>query len=322
MELTKDKILTLYTNMVRARKLDEFMVNALYRGKVLSFYHSGQGEEAVSAGAYSFLKDDDYVTLTHRGHGLGYIIAKGGSAKEFVAEHYGKAGGATRGLTGWHYVDPEKGMLGYSGVLGSCFSISLGWGMAAKMNQKRQVSVCIFGDGTSGRGTIHEAMNMASLMKLPIIYICNNNGMAQFTPIAHAYPKSDIAALAAGYDIPGVVVDGQDVIAVHEAVSAAVERARDGNGPAMVECKTIRYRAHSEGIPDVVHYTARTPEAITELKKRDPILLFRAKLMNDKLLTEADVKRIDELADAEAAEAEKFAEESPFPDPKVLSETF
>ena len=321
MELTKEKLLTLYANMVRARKMDELMVNALAQGKVVSFYHSGQGEEAVSAGAFSFLNDDDYVTLTHRGHGIGYILAKGGSANEYVAEHYGKSGGSTRGMTGWHYVDPDKGMLGSSGVLGSCFSISLGWGMAAKMNEQRQVTVCVFGDGTSGRGTIHEAMNMASLMKLPIVYVCNNNGMAQFTPISDAYPKSDIAALAAGYDIPAVVVDGQDVMAVHEAVSAAVERARDGSGPAMVECKTLRFRTHSEGIPDVVHYKERTPETIAELKKRDPILLFRAKLMKDQLLTEEDVKRIDNLADDEVTAAEKFAEESPFPDPAVLSET-
>ena len=274
----------------------------------------------MSTGAYTFLNDDDYVTLTHRGHGVGYIIAKGGSTKEFVAEHYGKTGGSTRGFTGWHYVDPEKGMLGYSGVLGSCFSISVGWGLAAKMNQKGQVVVCIFGDGTSGRGTLHESMNMASLMKLPIIYVCNNNGMGQFTPIEDAYPRSDIAALAAGYDMPGVVVDGQDVIAVHETVQAAVEKARAGEGPAMVECKTVRYRAHSEGIPDVVHVKERAPEDIAALKKRDPILLFRAKLMDDNLLSEEDVKRMDEKADKEVAECREFAEKSPYPNPDVLKE--
>ena len=320
MKLNNDQMILLYRNLVRTRKADELIVRGLAEGKVLSFYHSSQGEEAVPVGCCTFLRDDDYVTLTHRGHGIGYFLSKGGALKEFVAEHYGKATGSTKGITGWHSLDPEKGMLGYSGIIGSAFSISVGWGLAAKKHGKQQVAVCFFGDGTSNRGTLHEAMNMASLWKLPILYVCQNNGLAQHMPIEDAYPKKDIAELGAGYNIPSVVVDGQDVLAVHDACQTAVERARAGEGPSLIECKTCRYRSHSEGIPDAVHYTERTREEIEALKNRDPIILFQNKLLEKGVLSQADVERIDGEVDTEMKEAEKFAADSPFPDPKILEE--
>jgi pyruvate dehydrogenase E1 component alpha subunit len=320
MKLDKDQLIELYTNLVRARKLDELTCKGLQEGRVLGFYHSGQGEEAVPVGGCTFLREDDYIYAHHRGHGLAYILSKGASPMGFLAEHYGKATGSCNGISGFHNIYPELGILGFSGTIGSAFPLALGWGVAAQFNGKQQVVVCFFGDGNSNRGTLHEAMNTASLWKLPIVWACQNNLYAQFMPIKDAYAKEDIADLAAGYDMPGVVVDGQDVLAVHEAIQAAVERARAGDGPSMVECKTYRFRTHSEGTRDISHYEPRPPEEVEAWKKRDPIKLFQEKLINQGVLSEADVERIDQQAIAEAEEVERFAVESPKPDPAILKE--
>ncbi|MBW2061545.1 MAG: thiamine pyrophosphate-dependent dehydrogenase E1 component subunit alpha [Deltaproteobacteria bacterium] len=318
MELKKEQLINLYTLMVRTRKLDELTIKGLQEGKVLAFYHSGQGSEALAVGAIAFLRPDDYAWGHHRGHGIGYLLAKGADGKEFLAEHYGKATGSCLGVSGFHYADPELGVLGAAGTIGSVFPISLGWGLAAKKNKRQQVMVSVFGDGGSNRGTLHEAFNLSSVWKLPIVWICDNNGMAQFMPIKDAYAREDIADLAAGYDMPGVVVDGMDVLAVQEAVQAAVARARAGDGPSLVEAKTIRYRSHSEGSPDVVHNQPRSEEKIEAWKKRDPIESFKAKLLEQGMLTEADVDKINQEADAEMAEIEKFCTDSPPPDVSVL----
>ncbi len=313
MKLEKEQLLKLYTNLVRARKLDELTVAAFQEAKVLMF-HSGQGEEAVAAGACTFLRNDDYIYITHRGHGLAYIVAKGGSMKGFLAEHYGKATGSCGGTSAVHYAEPEVGILGYSMTLGSGFAVSVGWGLAAKKNGRQQVTVCFFGDGTSNRGTLHEAMNLVSLWKLPVVWVCSNNGYGQFMPIADAFPRKDIADLAVSYDMPGVVVDGQDVLAVHEAVQTAVARARAGDGPSLIECKTYRYRPHGEGLNDMVHHWPRPAEEIDAWKKRDPIRLFREKLISGNTYTESDIDRIDREIDAEMVEVERFANESPLPE--------
>ncbi len=317
MTLQEEELLKLYSNMVRARKADEVIVKGLQDGKVVSFYHSGQGEEAVGVGGCTFLRKDDYLYPQHRGHGIAHILSKGASAKSFIAEHYGKATGACNGIAGFHFVEPELGILGMAGTIGSAFPVSLGWGVAARKRGQGQVVACFFGDGASNRGTLHEAMNLAAVWKLPIVWVCHNNLYAQFMPLKDAYAKEDIADLAAGYDMPGVVVDGQDVIAVHEAVQAAVERARAGDGPSLVECKTYRYRAHSEGA-DITHYGPRSEEEIEAWKKRDPIKLFQERLLEQDVLTQEDIERIDREATAEMEEAERFAMESPLPDPDIL----
>ena len=318
MELEKEQLIKLYTNLVRARKADEVIVKGLYDGKVVSFYHSGQGEEAVGVGGCTFLRNDDYMYPQHRGHGIAHIIAKGASPKGFIAEHYGKATGSCNGIAGFHFVEPELGILGYCGTIGSTFPISLGWGVAARKRGKGQVVAAFFGDGASNRGTLHEAMNLASVWKLPIVWVCHNNLYAQWMPIKDAYAKEDVADLAAGYGMPGVVVDGQDVIAVHEAVQAAVERARVGDGPSLVECKTYRFRAHNEGARDIAHVDPRPQEEVEAWKKRDPINLFQEKLLEQGVLTQADIERIDAETTAEMEEAERFAMESPVPSPDIL----
>lgn len=318
MKLEKEQLIKLYTNMVRARKVDETVVKGLYDGKTLSFFHSGQGEEAIGVGGCTFLRKDDYVGGSHRGHGIAHSISKGASPKGFIAEHYGKATGSCNGITGFHGVEPELGLLGMAGTIGSIFPVALGWGVAARKRGKGQVVVAFFGDGASNRGTLHEAMNLAAIWKLPIVWVCENNLYAQWMPIKDAYPREDVADLAAGYGMPGVVVDGQDVIAVHEAVQAAVERARAGDGPSLVECKTYRFRAHNEGSPDIAHADPRPPEEVEAWKKRDPIKLFQEKLLEQGVLTQADVERIGAEATAEVEEAERLAMESPVPSPDIL----
>lgn len=318
MALEKEQLIRLYTNLVRARKLDETVVKGIAEGKTVAFFHSGQGEEAVGVGGCTFLREDDYIYPHHRGHGVAHVISKGMSPKAFIAEHYGRATGGAGGIAGFHAAAPELGIMGAAGTIGSQFPVSLGWGLAAKKRDRGQVVVCFFGDGSSNRGTLHEAMNAAALWKLPIVWVCHNNLYAQFMPIKDAYPKENIADLAAGYGMPAAVVDGQDVVAVHEAVQAAVARARAGEGPTLVECKTYRYRAHVEGVPDVSHAEPRPAEEVEAWKKRDPIKLFRERLLEQGVLSQDDVERIDREVETETDEAERFAMDSPVPDPAVL----
>jgi pyruvate dehydrogenase E1 component alpha subunit len=318
MALEKEQLLKLYGNMLRARRVDETIVRGIAEGKTASFFHSGQGEEAVGTGGCTFLRDDDYVYAQHRGHGIAHVIGKGGSPRQFIAEHFGKGTGSCLGIAANHYVEPERGMLGGAGTIGSAFPLSLGWALAAKKRGAGQVTVCFFGDGASNRGTLHEAMNLATLWKLPIVYVCHNNLYAQFMPIKDAYPREDIADIAAGYGIPGVIVDGQDVIAVHEVVQAAVARARAGEGPSLIECKTYRYRAHAEGVPDVSHADPRPPEEIEAWKRRDPIKLMGENLVQQGVATQDELDKIDAEASAEIQEAERFAMESALPDASLL----
>ena len=319
MKLEKDDLIRLYRNMLFGRKLDELMIKGLKEGKVCAFYHSGQGSEALAAGVATFLNKDDYLYGHHRGHGITYIVSKGGSALEFVAEHYGKTAGCCQGISGFHFVDPEAGMLGSAGTIGSQFPLSLGWGLACKKNGRGQVTVGCFGDGSSNRGTLHEAFNLSSVWKLPIVWVCDNNGVAQFMPIKDAYPREDIADLAAGYDMPGVVVDGMDVIAVHEAVQAAVDRARKGDGPSLIEAKTTRFRMHSEGSPDVYHFQPRPEELIKSAIEKDPIPNFAKKLIEQDILAESDLEKIDKELEQEVNEIDRQAVESPPPDQSILA---
>lgn len=318
MALKKEQLIQLFTNLVRTRKMDELVVKSLMEGKVVGFYHSGQGSEAVGVGACSFLRDDDFLYPHHRGHGIAYMLAKGASLKEYLAEHYGKTNGMAGGIAGFHGVDTKHGIYGSAGTIGSQFPVSVGWGLACKKNGRGQITLCCFGDGSSNRGTLHEAMNIAAVWKLPIVWLCENNLYAQFMPIKDAYPREDIADLAAGYNMPGMVVDGQDVIAVNEAVQAAVARARDGEGPSLIECKTYRYRSHSEGSQDIAHIDLRPAEEIEAWKQRDPIKLFSEKLLGQNVITEADIEQINKEADEWVADADKFATEGSVPGPEIL----
>jgi len=318
MEFTKEDLLKLYVNLVRTRAFDRAAVKWLATGKLLSFYHPAEGGEAPGVGGTTFLRKDDVISPHLRGHGLPHMIGKGVNPKRYMAEHCGKATGFANGLGGFHSPMDEFGIYGGTGTLGSCFPLSAGWGLAAKKNGTGQVVVCFFGDGTSNRGTWHEAANMASVWKLPIVWVCENNGVAQYMPIKDAYPLEDLANMASAYGMPSAVVDGQNVVAVAEAVMAAVEMARNGDGPSFIECKTSRFSAHGIGNPDKLHGKDRTADDIAAMRERDPIVLFRTSLLEKRVLTPEDVERIDQEAAAEIDETEKFIDESPFPDDPAL----
>jgi len=313
MELTKEQKIKLYTNMVRVRKLDEMMVKGLMSGKNLVFFHSQQGQEAVGVGACTFLEKDDYTFVSHRGHGISKLLPKGVPPRVIIAEHYGKATGTCGGLTSFHAADMEVGIPGMSGTLGGDFVIAAGLGIAAKMRGKGQVVVCIQGEGTYARGTFHETMLMAANWKLPLIYGVENNQYMGATPISEIHPKENFSDLAIGYGVPGVVVDGQDVIAVYEAVQKEVDRARAGDGPSLIEFKTYRIRSHAEGIPDLRIVEPRPQDEIDIWKKRDPIQLFEAKLLKERVLTKKEIDKIIREATEEMEEAERLATEDPLP---------
>lgn len=323
MELPKEILIKFYTDMVRVRKLDELLIKGIHSGKVVSFYHSGLGQEAVGVAAVATLREDDYLFYNHRSHGTNKALPRGMSAESLIAEHYGKANGCCKGMGGIVACNMKLGLPGFPGTVGGYFTVAAGMAIAAKMRGRGQIVICGFGDGATGRGSFHTAMLMSANWKLPVVWLCENNLMGQWVPIKIAYPKENLADLAFGYEIPSAIVDGQDVIAVYEAVHEAVERARKVEGPTFLECKTYRYRGHSEGRPldfqaGVPGKPVRDPEEIEVWKKRDPIDLFREKLLQQGILNQEVIDRIDLEATQEMEAAEKSAIESPISGPEIL----
>jgi len=318
MKFEKEDLLKLYQNMVLVRKMDEIMVEGLMQGKVPGFWHSGQGDEATAVGGCSFLRQDDWVMGGVRSHGTMQAIAKGMSVKDVYAEHCGKDAGCCGGWSGFHTANLELGVPGSCGTVGSTFPLAVGLGISCKKKGKGAVVVAYFGDGASGRGTLHESFNMAATMKLPIVWVCENNQLAIFMPATEHSASKDIADLAYGYAMPGVVIDGQDVVAVAEAVMSAVERARAGDGPSLVECKTYRFRPHNEGIP-ILRGTEPVPEEeLAEWRSKDPIILFRNKLVERGIFTAADAEKIDKQIQADVDQAEKETMAAGVPDPAKM----
>ncbi|MHA1266538.1 MAG: thiamine pyrophosphate-dependent dehydrogenase E1 component subunit alpha [Candidatus Helarchaeota archaeon] len=316
-KLDLELALNIYKLMVRIRKFEEAAIKFARRGKILGFVHPYIGEEAVAVGACSTLRKDDYITSTHRGHG--HIIAKGGDVKAMMAELWGKETGICRGLGGsMHIADTDLGILGANGIVGGGVPISIGAGLSAAYRGTDQVTICFFGDGASNQGTFHESLNLAALWKLPVVFVCENNLYAFFTPQYVHQSIKDIAVRAQGYDIPSEIVDGMDVVKVFEAVSKAVQRAREGKGPSLIECKTYRFKGHAEGDPDAGLY--RSKEELEEWKKRDPIQLFQKRLKEEYQVSEEDLAQLEETIAAEIKEAINFAKKSPFPKPESALE--
>ncbi len=320
MKFTKKDLLTLYTNLVRTRAFDELFTRRRWQGKLLGSYDPSIWEEAPGVGGCTFLEKDDVIWPHHRGHGLPHMISKGIDPKYFLAEHTGKLTGTCGGMSTYHGFDANNGLLGYAGLIGSCFPISVGYGLAAKKNADGQVVACFFGDGGSNRGTLHEAFLMANNWDLPIVYVCENNSASQFEPFEKLFPFKNVADLAQGYGMPSDVVDGQDVIAVAETVMTAVERARKGKGPSLIECKTCRYYVDFVNGPDMFSCEYLSAEEKEELKKRDPIDICRNKLMARRVLTKKEVERIDNEVALEIDAAEAFADEGPIPDPNTFDQ--
>jgi len=311
MELSRDGALWIYERMRLIRSFEERVARLFADGLIPGFVHLYAGEEAVAVGVCAHLSDIDYITSTHRGHG--HCIAKGVPLGEMMAELYGRAGGSCKGKGGsMHIADVGRGMLGANGIVGGGPPLAAGAGLTAKMLGTGGVAVCFFGDGAAEQGTTHEGMNLAAIWKLPVVFVCENNQFAESTPVGYHCAATNIADRAASYNIPGVLVDGYDVIAVHEAAGEAVARARRGDGPSLVEAKTWRYFGHFEG--DQVTY--RTAEQSAAYREHDPLTVFAAQAVDRGLLAPADIERIDREADAQVDAAIAFAESSPLPAPE------
>ncbi len=310
MTINKETMIQMYTTMYRIRQFESKLQEFFAAGKIPGFVHLYLGEEAVAAGTCAVLRKEDYITSTHRGHG--HLIAKGGDLKKMMAEIYGKSTGYCKGKGGsMHIADVDLGILGANGIVGGGGPIAAGAGMAIQYRGEDRVSVCFFGDGASNQGTTQEALNLASAWNLPVVFVNENNGYGISCPITKSMAITDIADRAAGYDMPGVIVDGNDVVAVFEAITAAVERARKGEGPSLVECKTYRWRGHFEG--DACVY--RKKDELDEWVKKDPIPRFAKKLVDDGVLTKKELNKLQADIDKELEEAITFAEESPLPQP-------
>lgn len=300
----------LYRMMVKIRRFETLTGELFATGKIPGFIHLSIGQEASSVGVCSTLRPDDYITTTHRGHG--HVIAKGGDVKKMFAELMGRSTGYCKGKGGsMHIADFSLGVLGANGVVAGGFPIIVGAGLSIKLRGTNQVAVCFFGDGASNRGPFHEALNMASIWKLPILFVCENNQFASTTSVQYSTSVKSVAERSKAYGMPGRSVDGNDILEVREAALEAVERARKGEGPTLLENRTYRFRGHFEGDPQ----RYRTKEEVEKFLAQDPIKRFQEFLKNKDILTEERDREIWEEIDSELMEAIRFAEESPYPHP-------
>ncbi|MEM2463539.1 MAG: pyruvate dehydrogenase (acetyl-transferring) E1 component subunit alpha [Candidatus Bathyarchaeia archaeon] len=315
LNLSKEKLVEMYRLMVKIRLFEEKVFELYAENLVPGTIHLYTGQEAVAVGVCSALRKDDYITSTHRGHG--HCIAKGADVKRVMAEILGKKTGYCKGKGGsMHIADFSIGMLGATAVVGAGIPIAAGAGLSIKLRGTDQVVACFFGDGASNQGTFHEGINMAAIWSLPVIFVCENNLYAMGTRQSMVMRIENIADRAAAYGIPGVVVDGNDVLAVYEATLKAAERARKGEGPTLIECKTYRHRGHSR--VDSAKYRPR--EEVEAWLAKDPIKRFREKLLGLNVLTETEIQQIDREEAAEIEEAVRYAMESPYPAPEEALE--
>jgi len=311
LNLAKEKLVELYRKMVEIRFFEEKVFELYAQNLVPGTIHLYAGEEAVAVGVCSNLRKDDCITSTHRGHG--HCIAKGADLKRVMAEILGKKTGYCKGKGGsMHIADFSIGMLGATAVVGAGIPIAVGAGLSIKLRRTDQVVTCFFGEGASNQGTFHEGINMASIWKLPVIFVCENNLYAMGTRQSIVMAIENVADRAVAYGIPGAVVDGNDVLAVYEVTQKAVERARKGEGPTLMECKTYRHKGHSR--VDPARY--RPKEEVEEWLAKDPIKRFKEKLLQTNTLTETKIQQIEKEVSAEIEEAVKFAIESTFPAPE------
>ena len=302
--------------MLRIRRFEERASADYLGGKIYGVVHCYIGEEAVAVGVCTALEGGDRIISTHRGHG--HCIAKGADLGRMMAELYGRQTGYCKGKGGsMHIADFGIGMLGANGIVAGGIAIVTGAGLAAQMEGKGGVAVSFFGDGASNAGPFHECLNIAATWKLPMLYVCENNLYAAQTAAAATHALSDVAARAAGYGIPGVVVDGNDIFAVYQAANRAVDRARLGEGPSLIECKTYRWRAHTErrGQPD-----PRDPGEREAWLRRDPIARLERQLRDQGDLDDAGIAAIEREVVAALEAAVAFAEASPFPLPEQATE--
>lgn len=306
MMLKKDKLLEMLYLMIKIRRVEERLQDIFTQGKIPGFIHVSIGQEAVAVGVCSLLEPIDYIFTTHRGHGQ--AIAKGIELKRFMAEIYGRRDGYCKGKSGsMHIACKEMGIVGSNGIVGGGIPISLGTAFASWFKGEKKVTVCFFGDGAVNEGTFHEALNLASLWKLPLVFCCENNGWAQFTPQKVYMNVENISIRAESYGMAGITVDGDDVLKVYEEAEKAIMRARHGQGPTLLECKTHRWFGHFVG--DAQKY--RSAKEIQEARGFDPIERFQKFLVASKYITPEYVDILEAKIKSEIDEAVAFAENSP-----------
>lgn len=315
MRLTRTEELEAYRRMLRIRRFEEEGTRLYKAGRIPGAFHASIGQEATIVGACMALRNNDTMTGTHRSHG--HPIGKGADLKVLLAELMGKETGICHGRGGsMHLADRSVGIIGESAIVGGGIPLATGCGLSAKVLGEDRVTLCFFGDGAVNQGTFHESLNMASLWKLPVIYLCENNGYAISTSLERSHAQTDIARRATGYGLPGVTVDGQVVGAVYDAASEAVARARRGEGPTLIEAKTYRFDEHQVGL-FVRNAYRPSSEVDAHRAARDPLVLFRDQLLHDGA-GEAELTAIEAEVDAAVQAAIAFAEESPLPEPGAL----
>lgn len=313
-------LLDLYTRMLRIRRFEEKVGGLFAQGQLPGFVHLYVGEEAVGVGVCVALRDDDYITSTHRGHG--HVIAKGGDFDRMMAELFAKSTGYCKGKGGsMHIADFQIGMLGACGIVGGGIPVATGAALSAKTRGTDQVAVAFFGDGAANEGSFHESLNLASALNLPAIYVCENNQYGEFTPAEKAMNIKDIAVRAQGYGIPGVIVDGTDAIAVYNAAAEAVARARRGEGPTLIEAKTHRKGGHAEGeTAFLAGQNYRLPEEIAAAEANDPVLKLHTYLVENRLVVAEQLETLDADIVAQVERAVEYARQSPEPEIESIYE--
>lgn len=313
--MNSELCLSLYRTMTIIRQCEEQLARAHQRGLVLGACHTYVGQEAVATGVCAHLRDQDVVFSTHRGHG--HALAKGLAPRELMAELFGRATGCSRGRGGsMHLFAPEIGMMGTSGIVGPCILQAAGAGYSFRLLRTDQLAVAFFGDGAVNNGAFHEGLNLASIWKLPVLFICENNQFATEVPFAYAAGNPDVGSRGVAYGMPGITVDGNDVLAVYAAAEAAARRARAGDGPTLLECRTYRTRAHAEGMGD---FGYRTRDEVEQWKQRCPIATLRRQAVAAGVVTDNQLQAVDRDVAALMEAAQQFAENSLWPEPETAT---
>lgn len=314
LNLSTEQLLGFYDKMYLIQRFDGECVTLYKKNLMQGAVHVYHGQEAVAVGACSNLGDGDYISSTHRGHG--HCIAKGGDPKKMMAEILGKSTGYCKGKGGsMHIADLDLGILGANGIVGGGVGLATGAAFSAKYRDTRNVAVCFFGDGALHQGIFHECADMAALWKLPVVYMCEYNAFAEFTHSKDTFPHLNLEKRSEPYGFPGVVVDGNDVIAVYQAAKEAVDRARDGGGPSLVVGTCYRLDGHFVGDP----LTYRTKEETEDARKLEPVSTYRKRLLDNGIATEDQIVAIEQAIDKRIEEAVQFAIESPEPELSELT---
>jgi acetoin:2,6-dichlorophenolindophenol oxidoreductase subunit alpha len=307
--LDKPLLLEIYKKMVSVRIFEENAADLFLKGQIPGFLHVYIGEEAVAAGVMAHLTDQDYISSTHRGHG--HAVAKGARLDVMMAELYGKMTGYCHGKGGsMHIADLDLGILGANGIVGGGVPIATGAGLALKLKGTDRVCVCFFGDGASNTGAFYEGVNLAAVWGLPVVFVCENNQYAESTPRAVHQKVKNVSDRAAAFNIPGVTMDGMDVFDVYQKTGEAIDLCRTGQGPILLEARTYRFLGHFVGDPQPY----RTKEEVEEWKKRDPIQMFRARVIKAKQCAAAELDAIDVQIQKDIEAAVEFARQSPEPE--------